>query len=141
MRHAKVEKLINGNVTRCDVTQPQILPDMPGKTFGVVEVGMVMESITEKKAEWQQYLSNVIRVIKPGGRLIMTVIREAADYRVGNYRFPALSLKESEVLAELKKLGLTDISVDKTLKETEETNKKERLGYKGIMFFTARMPE
>lgn len=91
-----------------DVRQFNVLKKrqfLPKKVFDVVSVHFCPESITKDEAEFQLAMRNVVARARAGGFLVMSFLKEAQMYAVGDVMFCAYPLTESALLKTMSELG------------------------------------
>jgi len=95
----------------CDVFKSN--PFTPNKIgpFDVVSTNFCPESITDNEADFTKAVKNIISQLKPKGKLIMTLLRNAKHYTVNNKKFSCFSIDEKGIELVLKKQGMFQIDI------------------------------
>lgn len=108
--------------------------------YDVINTNFVTESVTSSPKTWERLLANVCSLLKEDGLLVMTAIKDAQYYRIGDKIFPAVKINEEDMVRVLTKLGFqkSDISVYSIPAEVVDEELKGYTGYKGIIFLKAR---
>lgn len=117
----------------CDAFQKQPLGYKSDKLYDIVQTNFVAESVTTSKKEWRNILKNITSLIKPGGTLILSAIKNSSYYHIDKKRFPAVSVNEEDLVKTLKRLGFDKLEIVRTI----DANKPYR-GYDGFIFIKAR---
>lgn len=105
--------------------------------YDVVSTNFVVDSITTDKRVWTQLMKNTSSMLRRrGGDLILTSLKEAEYYRVGNRKFPAVYLTEGDIVLTLKELGFQDFLLRSIPAEAEGENEGYK-GYNGMIFIRA----
>lgn len=120
----------------CDVRQPHIFGEPTGRVYDVVSNCYGTDVVASTVEEWDAYLGNCCAVLKPGGLLIMTLIKEAQWWPSGDLIMPAVALNETHVVEALTKLGFIPGSIETF---TETVDDASEVGYSDIIFVTARL--
>lgn len=92
-----------------------------------------IESATSDRATWERGMKNIIEMIKPGGFLSLSAIKNAEWYQVGDERMPAIKIDENEITAYFKKNNFQILEI--TVLEGSDKNK---VGYDGMVFVFAQ---
>lgn len=96
-----------------------------------------VESATADRATWEEGMKNIGETIKPGGFLLMTAIRHATWYKVGDETMPAVSVDVTDITQNLIEQGFEIIESSELI----GSDQKE-VGYDGMVFILARkIPE
>ncbi|MFA6427295.1 MAG: hypothetical protein WCW16_02510 [Candidatus Magasanikbacteria bacterium] len=126
------------DVIPVDVFSPNILSSQEG--YDAVSVGkwgcvdlltshFCIESATADPNRWRIGIGNIAKKVNEGGFLIMTAIRNAEWYKVGDNKLPAVPVDYTAIANELKKHGF------KVLEGTELlTHNQKEVGYDGMIF-------
>jgi hypothetical protein len=89
-------------------------------TYPLVASFYAADSIAATKADWQVYMGNLASLVEPGGILIISALRHAEYYQVGDYFFPSANLNERDVYETLRDLGFDTSSEDVIVAPVEE---------------------
>lgn len=123
----------------CDAFQEDPLGDDYREAYDVVSVNFVPESITDSKETWEQLMANIGSVLKKNGTLIMSALRNASYYVIGNRAFPAVPITEEHLLEVLSKLGFQEINpVYAVPAEVTGDASEGYTGYGGFIFIKAK---
>lgn len=123
----KIKKILSGDICKKK-------PVGTKRKYDVLSMQFVAESITDSRSKWKKYLKNALNLLKPHGVLIMSALKGAECYRVGNKYFPAVSINESDIRNLLLKNGFDrkNTIIDSVLAERPKEQK-----YQGLMFVLA----
>lgn len=106
------EAVLNGGLYRSNVHEPTVLLDAPNvkANFDIMVSVFCLESACTELTEYDKAMSNMIKLIRPGGFLILGSVIEDDCYTAGVKEgkvtfFTLLSLTEEIVLETLKKNG------------------------------------
>ena len=94
----KITALKLGNIRN---SQP--LPD--DSTYDLVVSFYCLEAVTSSKAEWRTLMSNLGRLVAPGGTLFLSAIRKCQFYTVMEKKFPVAAMNETDFTAVLTENG------------------------------------
>ncbi len=95
-REAEIRKKVT-RLIRCDASRnPPI--DGAFERYDVLVTNFCAESATSDRSQWQASVSNIVSLLKPGGRLIMSALRGATSYAVGPRFFPAVDVSEEDLV-------------------------------------------
>ena len=109
-REAEIRKRVT-RLMRCDASRMPAI-DGPIKPYDVLVTNFCAESATSDRWEWQAYVGNIVSLLKPGGRLVMSALKGATSYSVGPRSFPAVSISEDDVVEILEDLGFKRKSIE-----------------------------
>lgn len=117
-------------LVHCDLTaDPPLAPDDTTE-YDVVSSAFCLEGISQDRRLFSDFLKRVGTLLRPGGRLVATVVRESEAYKVGPRVFPACFLDEGALVRALERAGFCDVRIRS--RATSEDH-----GYTGIMGTTA----
>lgn len=96
---------------RCDASRT---PPIESRCalYDVVLTNFCAESATSDRSQWEAYMSNIVSVLKPGGRLVMSALKGATRYSVGSRSFPAVHISEDDLIELLEELGFPRKSIE-----------------------------
>ncbi len=139
----KRKKLVRRKITKfmhCDAFNTNPLGLAYRSYFDVVSFNFVAESITNTHKSWKQVFSNIHSLLKKDGHLIMTAIKEARFWHVGNKLFPAASISEHHINTLLKELGFKEeLLMMRSIPAENIDNKGKGIqGYQGMIFLRAK---
>lgn len=95
----------------CDISKQKVIEATDNTIFDVVGMFYVIESITDSKSKWNEYLRNVCSLLGSGGKLIMSSLGDAKCYQLGNKCFPATPVDLIELIDLLIKYGFKKDSI------------------------------
>ena len=77
-----------------------------GETFDLVGSWYCLECLGGSRDEWRDYLANLLRLLKPGGVLLLGALRRASEYQVLDRAFPVTPVDERDFAEVLPSLGV-----------------------------------
>lgn len=135
------EKNLKSKITKylyCDAFQTHPLGSKYHNFYDLLNVNFVAESITSSKRVWHKLIVNICSLLKKNGILIITALKEAKYYRVGQRLFPAVSITEADVKEILSRLGFSIEILETAIAENPDERSKNHLGYKGFILVKAK---
>lgn len=137
------EEILRSKITKflsCDAFQANPLGENRTKRYDVVSVNFVAESITDNHKAWKSILKNICSLIKHNGYLVMTAIKGADYYHVGDKLFPAVKITEEHIAIALRELGFREDLLCMSSIEAEHAKEKGKKsqGYDGMIFLRAQ---
>lgn len=118
---------------RCDASrQPPI--EGEHRPYDVVLTNFCAESATCDQWEWLSFMMNILSLLKPGGRLIMSALKGATRYSVGARSFPAVDIAEQDLVDLLEEAGFDGKSIEIRSVAPDRPTRD----YAGLMLATAR---
>jgi hypothetical protein len=133
--------VIGGNVVPCDVFSSSLEPEDTHELSWlikkytnnglpeVVSAHFLVESATESYERWQQGVKYLIQNVVSQGYFLMTAIRHASWYRVGEKKVQAVSIDERDIQGLLEENGIV-IECIQVLTGSDQ----EQHGYDGMIF-------
>ncbi len=115
---------------RCDLTRDNPLEPEALSGFDVVSSAFCLEGITQDRRSFAVFLRRLATLVRAGGMLLATVVRDSEAYKVGASWFPACPLDEGTLTRALESSGFGDVRIHS--RRTDEGH-----GYTGIMAATA----
>jgi len=106
-------------------------PQYSPSHFDVVSSHFCAESITSQREPFEKAVRNTVRLCKPNGFLVMSFLKNARAYDVGEVAFASYPVDEKEVMALYKELGFKTLLV-------RSTNADERRSYAGAFSILAQ---
>jgi hypothetical protein len=106
------ETSVRQRVTRifkCDANNSRPI-DEP-RTYDVLVSSFCAESATDDWAEWRRFFSNIVSLLKPNGFLLLSALKGATCYTVGEKLFPAVSIRENDLTRTLIEEGFDPQSI------------------------------
>ncbi len=136
------EKIVN--ILACDVSKKDLGMGSIEETYDLVNVGregsvelitsnFCIESIKDSQEFWQTGMENIASRVPKDGFLLMTAIRNASWYKVGDERMPAFAVNAESISEKLRKEGF-EIKIISELVGSE----KDVVGYDGMVFVLAK---
>jgi NNMT/PNMT/TEMT family len=95
----------------CDLHGSPPIPG-PERTFDIVSSHYCVEAICKNDADLGSKLSKLVALSRPGGYLIMSVIKDADCYQVGDFNFYAYPISVEKCQTALKGLGCKILDLD-----------------------------
>jgi hypothetical protein len=89
-REAEIRTRVT-RIGRCDARRDPPIPGIRQK-YDVVVTNFCAESATDDRWQWCLFMRNITSLLKPGGKLILSALKEATCYSVGSKIFPAVSI-------------------------------------------------
>jgi hypothetical protein len=86
-------------------------PQYSPSQFDIVSSHFCAESITSKRDLFQKAVKNTVRLATPNGYLVMSFLKNARTYDVGDVAFAAYPVDEKEVIDLFKDLGFKTLLV------------------------------
>ncbi len=120
----------------CDIRQQHPLGRDVGRIYDVVSHCYGADVVANTVAEWETYIQNCCSVLKPNGRLMMTLIKDAEWWPNGERNVPAVVLNEAHVQHALLQIGFDPASI---VIETQTVADASEAGYSEIIFVTATL--
>ena len=80
---------------RCNIKNK--FPLESGDQYPLVTAFYVADSVASSKADWFAYMANIANLVEPGGVLMISALRNALYYRVGDALFPSAMVNEADV--------------------------------------------
>ena len=103
-------------VTRLMLCDASRTPPIEGarESYDVVVTNFCAESATSDRGQWQDYVANIVSVLRPGGRLIMSALKGATRYAVGTRFFPAVEIAERDLVDLLEEMEFPRAKIEVT---------------------------
>lgn len=105
--------------------------DLPSARWQLGTMFFVAESITEEPEEFRAAIDGFVGALEPDSPFAAAFMAESDGYIVDGISFPALAITTDDVTDHLKKLGVSDLSVDLL-----HTRDRVREGYAGMIVAT-----
>jgi SAM-dependent methyltransferase len=118
----------------CDASLMRPLPELPNARYDVIVSNFCTESATNSRAQWQDYMTNMVSLLKPGGRLILSTLKGATSYSVGSATFPAVYILEQDLYDMLTRLGFEPNTIEIASVPADRLSRH----YQGLMMTSAR---
>ncbi len=120
----------------CDIREQHPLGQDVGRIYDVVSHCYGADVVAASVAEWERYIQNCCAVLKPNGRLMMTLIKNAEWWPSGELIMAAVALNEAHVQHALLQIGFDPASI---VIETQTVAEASEVGYSEIIFVTATL--
>jgi hypothetical protein len=117
-------------IIECDAFSPHILCGHPRRDFDVVSSSFCLECISGCESLFLDFLAKLTDLLKMRGTLVLTMLKGAKNYRVGNLLFPAFPVHEDYMRDVLRRLQYHWVSIESVPAEGGQ-------GYDGIIAITA----
>ncbi len=87
----------------CDLTQPQVL----GRDawYPLVSAFYCTEEVGISLTQWEHVMTNLARLVAPGGRLFLSCLADTDFYRVGASNYPCARVTARDIERVLPRLG------------------------------------
>jgi hypothetical protein len=105
----KLENILRDKIIEifpCDIYKKNPLSPKKLKNFDVLSVNFTPESITDNIYDFENSLKNIFGLLKKEGLLVMTMLRNAQYYQIGEHKYRAFSVNEKYIKKNLKSNGL-----------------------------------
>ncbi|MDO8638113.1 MAG: guanitoxin biosynthesis pre-guanitoxin forming N-methyltransferase GntF [Candidatus Daviesbacteria bacterium] len=122
----------------CDAFEKDPLGSKYRNHYDLISTNFVVDSITTSKEVWEQLMKNVCSMLRRDGSLILTSLKEAEYYLIGDKKLPAVYLTECDLISALKNLGFQDLFFRSVPAERSHKDKNYQ-GYNGMCFVRATM--
>ena len=121
----------------CDAfSNPPLSKSHDHRKYDIVQVNFVPESITSSYSQWEIAIQNILSLLKVGGTLLMTTLKNATYYHLQQKKFPAVNIDEDILIRTLTKFGFKESQMTM---QTIAANPPYR-GYGGMIFMKAQAP-
>jgi hypothetical protein len=100
------ETSIRQRVTRifkCDANDAPSIAEP--RAYDILISSFCAESAVDNRPQWRKYFHNIVSLLKPDGFLILATLKGATCYSVGEKLFPAVSIREKDLLRTLIEEG------------------------------------
>jgi hypothetical protein len=132
LRHAELKTKIT-KIVKANAFRKFSLKHNNFEHYDVVSVNFVPESITAKRHEWEKAIKNICSLVKPGGYLFITSLKNSKYYILDGKKFPAVHIDEHDLLDVLHVNGFDISSV-----LLNSIKAKPYRGYEGMVFIRAQ---
>jgi hypothetical protein len=119
-------------IMRCDANRRHPLEQIAAQ-YDVLVTNFCAESATHNCQQWNRFVRNIASLIKPQGRLIMSALKGAVSYAVGQEVFPAVHIMEEDLIEVLCEAGF----IEETIHIESVPADRPSRHYQGLMFTTA----
>ncbi|KAM5163594.1 nicotinamide N-methyltransferase-like isoform 4-T4 [Mantella aurantiaca] len=120
-------------ILKCDFEQENITSPVELPLADCVIVGWTLNVISKNEDEYMRSLKRILKLLKPGGHLLLFSVADVTYFTAGGERFHAFTYDESFVKNALSKLGL----VINYSAEQRRHNVSDLIDYRAIMFTVA----
>lgn len=121
---------------QCDIRTEYPLGDDIRRVYDVVSHCYGADAVASSVDEWERYVTHTCNVLKPGGTVLMTIIKEATWYPSGGQVLPASSLNEQDLTRVLCAVGCLPESI---VMETHCVDDAAEVGYSDVIFVRATL--
>ena len=129
-RETELRRLIT-RVTTCDIRND---PPVSGSgNYDAVVSNFCAEAAASTRHEWLIFLRHIISLARPGGKIILSSVKEASSYTVGTKVFSAVQLNEGDLAWGLIAAGCRPESIHIHSVPADRPSRH----YQGIMLATA----
>jgi hypothetical protein len=101
--------------------------------YDVLMTNFCAEAAADDQAQWEQCMGNIVSLLRPGGRIILSAVKGACSYGVGDKAFLAVNILEHDLRCVLLETGFAKESI---VIESVPADRPDR-HYQGLMFATA----
>lgn len=88
------------------------------------------DSATNDKAMWLRYMTNILRLLKPGGFFVTAALRNCQHYKVGNRYFPSANVNEDDYESLFRQL---DFDMSRATIQVTNVPEHNAIGYGSIV--------
>jgi hypothetical protein len=136
---AQREAVVRQRVTRllrCDASKSP--PVDSALLYDILVTNYCLDGATDDYEQWRSFFHNVMTMLKPGGILLLSALKGANDYIVGEHRFPAVYLTENDLMEALIEEGFEPQSIHMESLPAADVPTRT---YEGVMMVVARKRE
>jgi hypothetical protein len=126
----QLREACDGKSEHAGIAQHSVF-DLPRAQWQLGTMFFVAESITEDPKEFRNAVGCFVGALQPGAPFAATFMAGSDGYPVGDISYPALQITPDHVTQCLKKLGVSEFSVELT-----QTEDLVRPGYEGMIVAT-----
>ncbi|CAF1584300.1 unnamed protein product [Rotaria magnacalcarata] len=133
------DALSRGGLSICDVNDPGC-PILSGKSddYDIIFSSFCLEAACLTIDIFNETIGKLVRLLKPGGLLLLVMVRNESFYYVGAEKFFCLSLDEAKVKKALQATGeLVDIHIDSVDTRVEDQERNTMSDFDGEMIIHA----
>jgi len=129
------EAAIRTRVTRIGLCDAHRDPPIAGirHKYDVIVTNFCAESATDDWRQWYQFMRNITSLLKPGGKLVLSALKEATCYSVGSKIFPAVNISVGDLTYVLVNSGFEPESIVINSVPADRPTRH----YQGLMFARA----
>lgn len=132
-RAARVRSAVY-SVQTCDIYQSP--PVNVSGQYDVIISNYCLDAVTDSKVQWHQNIRNLCTLLRPGGTLILSSLREATYSDFGETRFPNVFLQEGDVYEALAVVGFPADGIRVVSADADHAARE----YTGVIFASAIQP-
>ncbi len=103
------------------------------RQYDILVSNFCAESATDDREQWRKFVRNITSLLKPGGTLVLSALKGADSYAVGDKVFPAVYILEDNLIQALSENGFCEDSIRI---ESVPADRPSR-HYEGLMLATA----
>ncbi|CAF3449120.1 unnamed protein product [Rotaria socialis] len=131
--------LCRGGLSACDVNDPN-WPVLSGKSndYDIIFRSLCLEAACLTIEIFNETIRRLVRLLKPGGLLLLVMVRNESFYYVDKEKFFCLPLNEAKVENALHATGeLMDIHIDSSDTTVEDQERNTMSNFDGEMIIHA----
>ncbi|KAM5163592.1 indolethylamine N-methyltransferase-like isoform 2-T2 [Mantella aurantiaca] len=125
---SSIKQILKCDFEKENITSPVVLP-----LADCVIGGWILETISKNEDEYMRNLEKILKLLKPGGQLLLFSLTYATYFNAGGERFYIFTHDEDFVKNSLSKLGLV---IDYCAVQRRR-NVSDLVDYKNVMFIVA----
>ncbi|XP_021367188.1 nicotinamide N-methyltransferase-like isoform X2 [Mizuhopecten yessoensis] len=84
------------NIFPIDVTKQSLLGTPPSQTYDIIIASLCFEAASRNLTDYENCVKNVSSVLRNGGHLIVCGELDATFYKVGDFRFPSVTISKEQ---------------------------------------------
>jgi SAM-dependent methyltransferase len=133
------DALICGGLSTCDINDPNC-PILNGQEneYDIIFSSLCLEAACLTIESFNETIKRLVRLLKPGGLLLLLMVRNQSFYYVNQEIFFCLSLNETKVEQALNKTNeLVDIHIDCSETTVEDKQRNTKSDFDGKMVINA----
>ncbi|CAF3361366.1 unnamed protein product [Rotaria socialis] len=133
------DALCRGGLSACDVNDPN-WPVLSGKSndYDIIFRSLCLEAACLTIEIFNETIRRLVRLLKPGGLLLLVMVRNESFYYVDKEKFFCLPLNEAKVENALHATGeLMDIHIDSSDTTVEDQERNTMSNFNGEMIIHA----
>lgn len=132
-RMSRVRDLVT-RVEHCDASRG--IPIRTRCKYEVIVCNYCLDAITNSRYEWQLYIERLARLLKPGGTLVLSSLRQTEFYEFGSTRYANVLLDIDDMPEAFERAGFDAKTVRVESAQPDHHDRE----YKGVIFASASLP-
>ena len=131
--------MIRGGLSTCDVNDPNC-PILSGQTndYDIIFSSLCLEAACLTVELFGKTIERLVRLLKPGGLLLLLMVRNESFYYVNQDKFFCLPINESIIEQAFDKTNeLIDIHIDRTDTKIDDQKRNTTSDFDGLMVIRA----